>query len=84
MVHRLALLAPSSPINVPLLTAALRPDGAPLTDLAPNDPDPEVVRDLLRRASGNVRIVADALGLSRAALYRRLKRWKIDPERFRE
>jgi two-component system NtrC family response regulator len=34
----------------------------------------------LRHYSGNVTHVADALGLSRAALYRRFQKYSIDPE----
>jgi DNA-binding NtrC family response regulator len=75
-VERAVLLAPGEQVTEPDLT--LRPtssSSAPALDEMPlEDVERILIQKALRRHGGNVSAAAEALGLSRSALYRRLQR----------
>ncbi len=79
-----AALAEDGRIRLEHLPPALR---APAADAAPLAEEDERRRaeiiELLRRHAGNVSAAARELGRSRVALHRWIKRYGIDPDRFR-
>jgi len=79
-----AALAEDGRIRLEHLPPALRStaaDSAPLTD--EDDRRRAEIVDLLRRHAGNVTAAARELGRSRVALHKWIKRYRIDPGRFR-
>ena len=53
------------------------PDAAPTSPLTLDEAEQEMIRNALERCAGNIQKTAEALGLSRAALYRRLEKFGI-------
>jgi DNA-binding NtrC family response regulator len=64
-----------------LAFGSARPAGAPLDNMSENMSIDEVesllIKKVLRRCDGNISQAAEALGLSRAALYRRIEKYGI-------
>ena len=64
-----------------LAIGSSRPAGAPLENMSENMSIDEVesllIKKVLRRCDGNISQAAEALGLSRAALYRRIEKYGI-------
>ena len=64
-----------------LAFGSARPTGAPLDNMSENMSIDEVesllIKKVLRRCDGNISQAAEALGLSRAALYRRIEKYGI-------
>ena len=64
-----------------LAIGSSRPAGAPLDNMSENMSIDEVesllIKKVLRRCDGNISQAAEALGLSRAALYRRIEKYGI-------
>lgn len=80
-VERALLLAPGDTVHAADLNlrgAAARADEAPtLEEMALEDVERVLIQKALRRHQGNVSQAAEALGLSRSALYRRLQRYGL-------
>jgi len=80
-VERAVLLAPDGPIvdaRDLLLRAA--PEGSSrLEEMTLDEVERHLIRRALERSEGNVSRAADALGLSRSALYRRLQQHGLTP-----
>jgi DNA-binding NtrC family response regulator len=75
-VERAVLLARGSSIQADelgLRRAVERSEEAELTDLTLDQAERVLIQNVLRRCDGNVTEAAHSLGLSRSALYRRLK-----------
>ena len=76
-VERSVLMARGSRIEAADLGLRRRPDGSVLMDeLTLEEAERLLIEKALDRSSGNVSKAADALGLSRSALYRRLQRFE--------
>ncbi len=74
-MERAVLMARGSDISVADLSLRRREDGsAPMEELTLDEAERILIEKALERAGGNVSRAADALGLSRSALYRRLQR----------
>jgi len=54
-----------------------RSAAAPLESMSIDDMEAVLIRKVLRRANGNISHAAEALGLSRAALYRRMEKYGL-------
>jgi DNA-binding NtrC family response regulator len=77
-VERSVLLAQGERVQVPDLNLRTEPDEAPTLDEMPlEDVERLLIQKALRRHDGNVSQAAEALGLSRSALYRRLQRYGL-------
>jgi DNA-binding NtrC family response regulator len=78
-VERAVLLASGTAIAAEDLS--LRPPAAAaLEEMSLEDAERLLIRKALARYDGNVSQAADALGLSRSALYRRLERFGLQPQ----
>jgi DNA-binding NtrC family response regulator len=77
-VERSVLMARGSRIEASDLGLRRRPDGSPLMDeLTLDEAERLLIEKALERYQGNVSKAAEALGLSRSALYRRLQRHDV-------
>ena len=77
-LERSVLMAHTEEIQVSDLGLnLLRPQGQNLEDLSIEEVEGILVRKALRRFDGNVSQAAEALGLSRGALYRRMERYGL-------
>jgi transcriptional regulator of acetoin/glycerol metabolism len=77
-LERSVLMAQSDEVQVSDLGLNLqRPQGQNLEDLSIEEVEGILVRKALRRFNGNVSQAAEALGLSRGALYRRMERYGL-------
>jgi DNA-binding NtrC family response regulator len=77
-VERSVLLAQGERVQVPDLNLRTEADEAPTLDEMPlEDVERLLIQKALRRHEGNVSQAAEALGLSRSALYRRLQRYGL-------
>ncbi|HSR41028.1 MAG TPA: helix-turn-helix domain-containing protein, partial [Longimicrobiales bacterium] len=78
VVERALLMTRSSEIRVEDLGLRRRDDGTPyLEGLTLEEAERLLIEKALDRHDGNVSAAADALGLSRSALYRRLQRYDL-------
>jgi DNA-binding NtrC family response regulator len=78
-VERSVLMARGSRIEASDLGLRRREDGAaPMDELTLDEAERVLIEKALERHQGNVSRAAEALGLSRSALYRRLQRHDID------
>lgn len=76
VIERAVLLAQDTMIRLPDLALRTGPAVAPkLEDMSLEDVEAHLIRKALDRYQGNVSQAANALGLSRSALYRRLQRY---------
>ena len=77
-LERCVLMAQTDEIQVSDLGLNLqRPQGQNLEDLSIEEVECILVRKALRRFDGNISQAAEALGLSRGALYRRMERYGL-------
>ena len=77
-VERAVLMAGTGVIQADDLGLRERPDGATrLEQMTLDDAERYLIQKALSRADGNVSQAAEALGLSRSALYRRLERFGL-------
>jgi DNA-binding NtrC family response regulator len=77
-VERAVLLARTEEIEpVNLAIASSRPQTNSADTMSIEDMEAQLIRKVLRRCNGNISQAADALGLSRAALYRRIEKYGI-------
>ncbi len=77
-LERSVLMAQTDEVQVSDLGLNLqRPQGQNLEDLSLEEVEGILVRKALRRFDGNVSQAAEALGLSRGALYRRMERYGL-------
>jgi DNA-binding NtrC family response regulator len=78
-VERAVLLSTSDQIQASHLGLRSQPNaaGGELTTMALDDAERILVQTALERAGGNIHHAAKALGLSRAALYRRIERYGL-------
>jgi DNA-binding NtrC family response regulator len=77
-LERSVLMAQTDEVQVSDLGLNLqRPQGQNLEDLSIEEVEGILVRKALRRFNGNVSQAAEALGLSRGALYRRMERYGL-------
>jgi DNA-binding NtrC family response regulator len=77
-VERAVLMSPGPAIRaVDLSLSAARDGAARLEDMSIEDVEAFLIKKALGRYNGNVSHAADALGLSRSALYRRLQRYGL-------
>ncbi|MBC7926904.1 MAG: sigma-54-dependent Fis family transcriptional regulator [Bryobacteraceae bacterium] len=80
VIERAVLLAGDNMIRLPdlaLRSASSTP--ARLEDMSIEEVEAFLIRKALQRYEGNVSHAANALGLSRSALYRRLQRYNLQP-----
>ncbi len=81
VIERAVLLAPGAKIaaaDLQLASASTGNSTAALADMTLDDAERILVRDALDRFDGNVNRAAEALGLSRSALYRRIEKHGLD------
>jgi len=77
-IERAALMAPHDLVTVADLGLRSRPDRSPrLEDMSLEEVESFLIKKTLARHEGNVSRAADALGLSRSALYRRIQRYGL-------
>ena len=77
-VERAVLLCRSEeiePANLAIITS--RPTAASIESMSIDEVESMLIRKVLRRCDGNISQAAEALGLSRAALYRRIQKYGI-------
>lgn len=75
---------PEEPTRPPATDAALTTESVEPRVLRPRTVyDQELVQRLLRKHRGILTRVADAIGVSRRQLTRKLQQWNLDPESFR-
>lgn len=77
-VERAVLLARSEeiePANLSIVSA--RSQASPADTMSIEEMEAQLIRRVLRRCDGNISQAAEALGLSRAALYRRIEKYGI-------
>ena len=80
VMERAVLMAQGETIRVEDLLLRPRADGAGrLEEMTLDEAERYLIRKALARHQGNVSRAADALGLSRSALYRRLQQHGITP-----
>src|SRR5487761_300184 len=78
VVERAVLMAQDTVIRSPDLALRTARDGSPrLEDMSIEDVEAFLIKKALSRYNGNVSHAANALGLSRSALYRRLQRYGL-------
>jgi len=78
VVERAVLMAASTQIRAQdLALRAVSPASQRLEDMSLEDVEAHLIKKALDRYKGNVSAAADALGLSRSALYRRLQRYNL-------
>ncbi len=77
-IERAALMAQGDVATVTDLGLRSRPDSSPhLEDMSLEEVESFLIKKTLSRYQGNVSRAADALGLSRSALYRRIQRYGL-------
>jgi len=77
-VERAVLMAQDTQIRPADLALRTSRDGSPrLEDMSIEDVEAFLIKKALARYNGNVSHAANALGLSRSALYRRLQRYGL-------
>jgi DNA-binding NtrC family response regulator len=77
-VERGVLLCRGEEIEAANLSiAAARPSGPSFENMSIGEVESLLIRKVLRRCEGNVSQAAEALGLSRAALYRRIEKYGL-------
>jgi DNA-binding NtrC family response regulator len=76
-VQRAVLMAPADAIRPEDLGLASEPTSKRIESMSLDEVEALLVRKALERANGNVSHAAKALGLSRAALYRRIERHNL-------
>jgi DNA-binding NtrC family response regulator len=75
VVERAVLMANRSEITLEdLRLSAATPPAASIEDMSLDDAERLLLKTALRRAAGNVNVAAEALGLSRSAMYRRIEK----------
>ncbi|MGH7475410.1 MAG: sigma-54-dependent transcriptional regulator [Longimicrobiales bacterium] len=80
VIERAVLLTQGPKVQSDDLALRRRMDGAArLEEMTLDDAERHLIRRALERHQGNVSRTADALGLSRSALYRRLQQYGISP-----
>jgi DNA-binding NtrC family response regulator len=78
VVERAVLMAGGTQIRAQdLALRAVSPSSQRLEDMSLEDVEAHLIKKALDRYKGNVSAAADALGLSRSALYRRLQRYNL-------
>jgi len=78
VVERAVLLAQDCVVRITDLALRTTPQSAPrLDDMSLEDVEAFLIKKALARYNGNVSHAANALGLSRSALYRRLQRYGL-------
>jgi DNA-binding NtrC family response regulator len=78
VVERAVLLAPGMTVTADDLELLAKPGAAPaLDEMTLEDAERWLITHALQRHDGNVSRAADALGVSRSALYRRLQHFGI-------
>ena len=78
VVERAVLMAQEHMVRVGDLALRTGPRGPPrLEDMSIEEVEAFLIKKALARYSGNVSHAANALGLSRSALYRRLQRYGL-------
>ncbi len=83
VVERSLLLAQGPLITVADLRLSPAKVAPPaLEDMSLEDAERALIRSALKRHSGNAQAAAEALGLSRSAMYRRLDKLGLRPEDF--
>ncbi len=81
VVERAVLLASGPLVTLADLRLSAGRQARPtLEDMSLEDAERALIRAALRRHAGNVPAAADALGLSRSAMYRRLEKLGLKPE----
>jgi len=77
-VERAVLLCRSEEIEPANLgIGAARPSGQSIDNMSIDEMEAVLIRKVLRRCDGNISQAAEALGLSRAALYRRIEKYGL-------
>ena len=77
-VERAVLLARGEQIEpANLAIASARPQAANADTMSIDEMEAQLIRKVLRRCDGNISQAAESLGLSRAALYRRIEKYGI-------
>ena len=77
-VERAVLLARGEYIEpTNLVIASARPQAANADTMSIDEMEAQLIRKVLRRCDGNISQAAESLGLSRAALYRRIEKYGI-------
>ncbi|HEY8507519.1 MAG TPA: helix-turn-helix domain-containing protein, partial [Steroidobacteraceae bacterium] len=78
VIERAVLLARGSSVTAADLQLDLKLQATPsIESMSLEDGERLLIRTALRRAGGNVNAAAEALGLSRSAMYRRLEKLGI-------
>jgi DNA-binding NtrC family response regulator len=81
VVERSLLLAAGDEIGAAdLRLSAIRAGPPALEDMSLEDAERALIRSAIRRNGGNVQAAAEALGLSRSAMYRRLEKLGLRPD----
>ena len=81
VVERSLLLTPGNEIGAADLRLSAAKAGPPsLEDMSLEDAERALIRSAIRRNGGSVMAAADALGLSRSAMYRRLEKLGLKPD----
>jgi DNA-binding NtrC family response regulator len=81
VIERAVLMARGAQVRAEDLGLRGRPDGSSrLEEMTLEDAEKYLIRKALGRSQGNVSRAAEALGLSRSALYRRLQQYGIEAE----
>ena len=81
VVERSLLLAGGDEIGAADLRLSAARSGPPsLEDMSLEDAERALIRSAIRRNGGSVQAAAEALGLSRSAMYRRLEKLGLKPE----
>jgi DNA-binding NtrC family response regulator len=81
IIERAVLLAPGPTIGLADLRLAPAMTPASIEDMSLEDAERLLLEKALRRAQGNVNAAADALGLSRSAMYRRIEKLNVRIDR---
>ena len=77
-VERAVLLCRGEEIEpANLAIAAAQPSTQPLENMSIDEVESMLIRKVMRRCDGNISQAAEALGLSRAALYRRIEKYGL-------
>jgi DNA-binding NtrC family response regulator len=83
VVERSLLLAAGDEIGVADLRLSAAKSGPPsLEEMSLEDAERALIRSAIRRNGGSVQSAAEALGLSRSAMYRRLEKLGLKPDEF--
>ena len=81
VVERSLLLAGGEEIGAADLRLSAARTGPPsLEDMSLEDAERALIRSAIKRNGGSVQAAAEALGLSRSAMYRRLEKLGLKPE----